>query len=101
MNLTGNTIFITGGTSGIGRAYAEAFHKLGNQVIISGRRQGHLAEVTKANPGMQAVELDVQDPDAILAVCKALIAGYPKLNAVINNAGVMYLDDTSTGSHRP
>jgi uncharacterized oxidoreductase len=96
MNLTGNTIFITGGTSGIGRAYAEAFHKLGNQVIISGRRQGHLAEVTKANPGMQAVELDVQDPDAILAVCKALIAAHPNLNAVINNAGVMYLDDTST-----
>ena len=96
MNLTGNTIFITGGTSGIGRAYAEAFHKLGNQVIISGRRKGHLAEVTKANPGMQAVELDVQDPEAIAAVCKKLIAGFPKLNAVINNAGIMYLDDTST-----
>ncbi len=96
MNLTGNTIFITGGTSGIGRAYAEAFHKLGNQVIISGRRKGHLAEVIKANPGMQAVELDVEDPFGIIAVCKELIATYPELNAVINNAGIMYLDDTST-----
>ncbi|MBV9885016.1 MAG: SDR family oxidoreductase [Acidobacteria bacterium] len=96
MNLTGNTIFITGGTSGIGRAYAEAFHKLGNQVIVSGRRKGHLAEVTKANPGMQAVELDVEDPFGITAVCKELIATYPELNAVINNAGIMYLDDTST-----
>lgn len=96
MNLTGNTVFITGGTSGIGRAYAEAFHKLGNQVIISGRRKGHLAEVTKANPGMQAVELDVEDPEAITAVCKKLISDHPKLNAVINNAGIMYLDDTST-----
>ena len=96
MNLTGNTIFITGGTSGIGRAYAEAFHKLGNQVIISGRRKGHLEEVTKANPGMKAVELDVENPASISAVCKKLIADYPKLNAVINNAGIMALDDTST-----
>ncbi len=95
MNLTSNTIFITGGTSGIGRSYAEAFHKLGNQVIVSGRRKGHLAEVTKANPGMQAVELDVANPDSIAAVSKKLIADYPKLNAVINNAGVMYLDDPS------
>lgn len=95
MNLTGNTIFITGGTSGIGRAYAEAFHKLGNQVIVSGRRKGHLAEVTKANPGMQAVEFDVANQASVEAVCKKLIADHPKLNAVINNAGVMYLDDTS------
>ena len=95
MNLTGNTIFITGGTSGIGRAYAEAFHNLGNQVIVSGRRKGHLAEVTKANPGMQAVEFDVANQASVEAVCKKLIADHPKLNAVINNAGVMYLDDTS------
>jgi uncharacterized oxidoreductase len=96
MNLTNNTVLITGGTSGIGRAFAEAFHKLGNQVIISGRRKGHLAEVTKANPGMQAVELDVENPASITAVCKKLIADYPKLNAVINNAGIMHIDDTST-----
>ena len=96
MNLTGNTIFITGGTSGLGRAYAEAFHKLGNQVIISGRRKGHLAEITKANPGMQSVELDVADPANVAAVCKKLVADFPKLNAVINNAGVMQIDDTST-----
>ena len=95
MNLTGNTIFITGGTSGIGRAYAEAFHNLGNQVIVSGRRKGHLAEVTKANPGMQAVEFDVANQASVEAVCKKLIADHPKLNALINNAGVMYLDDTS------
>jgi uncharacterized oxidoreductase len=96
MNLTNNTIFITGGTSGLGRAFAEAFHKLGNQVIISGRRKGHLAEITKANPGMQAVELDVENPASITAVCKKLIADYPKLNVVVNNAGIMQIDDTST-----
>jgi uncharacterized oxidoreductase len=96
MNLTGNTILITGGTSGLGRGWAEAFHKLGNEVIISGRRKGHLDQITKANPGMRSVELDVENPASISAVCKKLIVDFPKLNAVINNAGIMQLDDTST-----
>jgi uncharacterized oxidoreductase len=95
MNLKGNTIFITGGGSGIGRGLAESFHKLGNQVIISGRRKGHLAETIKANPGMQSIELDITDPAIIAAVAKKLIADYPKLNVLINNAGIMQVDDAA------
>jgi len=60
MNLTENTIFITGGGSGIGRALTEELHKRGNKVIISGRRKSRLASVTKANPGIEAIELDPQ-----------------------------------------
>src|ERR1700720_56875 len=95
MKLSDNTIFITGGGSGIGRGLAQTLHRLGNQVIISGRRKGHLAETTKANPGMKSVELDVEDPTSIDAVTKKLMEDYPKLNVLINNAGVMHIDNAA------
>jgi uncharacterized oxidoreductase len=95
MNLTGNTIFITGGGSGIGRALAEALHKRGNKVIISGRRKGHLDAVVKANPGIEAIQLDIADPDNIKAVAQKLIREHPDLNVLINNAGIMEPDQAA------
>jgi uncharacterized oxidoreductase len=95
MNLKGNTIFITGGGSGIGKALAEALHNLGNKVIISGRRKGNLAKTIEANPGMDSIELDVTDPESIRRVAQELIATYPALNVFVNNAGIMEIDDAS------
>src|SRR4029077_92610 len=95
MKLTETTIFITGGGTGIGRGLAEALHKLGNKVIISGRRKEALGAATKANPGMNSVELDVSDPASIATVAKKLIADYPGLNVLINNAGIMLIDDAA------
>ncbi|MCS6068864.1 SDR family NAD(P)-dependent oxidoreductase [Klebsiella variicola subsp. variicola] len=95
MKLTHNTIFITGGTSGIGRAMAEKFHQLGNQVIISGRREALLKEVTAASPGMDYVVLDVTRADSVQAAAQSVLERYPALNVVVNNAGVMPFDNAA------
>ncbi len=81
---------------GLGAALAEELHELGNQVIISGRRRVRLEETIKANAGMQAVELNVEDPASIAAVAERLIQDFPTLNVLINNAGVMRTTIRST-----
>ncbi|MBS1954816.1 MAG: SDR family NAD(P)-dependent oxidoreductase [Cyanobacteria bacterium SZAS-4] len=97
MKLQGNTILITGGTSGIGRGLAEAFHKLGNKVIIAGRRQNLLDEVAKANPGIEGLQLDLENTSGITKFAETVKQKYPELNVLINNAGVAKFENWTDG----
>src|SRR4051812_7318653 len=93
MKTSNSTILITGGGSGIGRALAEKFHQRGSKVIIAGRRLAALEETTRANPGMAAVTLDIENPAAIRTFAEKLTRDFPGLNAVIHNAGIMKSED--------
>jgi uncharacterized oxidoreductase len=93
MKMTGNTILITGGGSGIGRGLAEAFHKLGNEVIIAGRRKEVLESTAAANPGMKFVVADVDSAEAVKTFADKIASEFPALNVLLNNAGIMKPED--------
>jgi short-subunit dehydrogenase involved in D-alanine esterification of teichoic acids len=97
VRISGNTIFIPGSTSGIGLALALALQAQGNTVVIGGRRQRLLDEITAEHPGLSAVRIDVSDPASISAAARQVIADHPDLNVVIAMAGIMNAEDW----HRP
>ena len=92
MKTTGNTILITGGTSGIGYGLARRFHEAGNTVIVAGRRKELLDEITAEHPGIDALVLDVADPDSIARARETVAASHPELNVLVNNAGIQLLE---------
>jgi short-subunit dehydrogenase involved in D-alanine esterification of teichoic acids len=89
MKTTGNTILITGGTSGIGLGLALRLHEAGNTVIVAGRREELLDRITTEHPGIEGLVLDVTDPASITRAAGALTASHPELNVLVNNAGIM------------
>lgn len=89
MKLTGRTILITGGSAGIGLAFARKFLELGNQVIVTGRRQSALDEVRASYPKIHAIQSDIADSSQIPFFARRVKGGYPKLDVLMNNAGIM------------
>ena len=98
MDTAKDSVLITGGGTGIGRAFAEALHARGAKVIIAGRRAEVLAEVCAAHPGMAFETVDVADAASITAFAARVIADHPDLNAVISNAGIMKAETLSEGA---
>ncbi|TDR94262.1 SDR family oxidoreductase [Enterovirga rhinocerotis] len=89
MKPSGNTILMTGGGSGIGAALAQRFHDEGNAVIVAGRRKDALDHACEGRASMHAMTLDIESAVAIDAFAQEIVAKFPALNIVVNNAGIM------------
>jgi len=98
MNISGNTILITGGSTGIGLALAKAFLKQNNVVIICGRNAQKLDSARLQNPSLRTIVCDVSDELSVSEMVKTILKDYPHLNMVVNNAGMMHLHDVVEGS---
>jgi short-subunit dehydrogenase involved in D-alanine esterification of teichoic acids len=97
MDISGNTVFIPGSTSGIGLALALALREKGNTVIIGGRRADLLERIAAEHPGLDTVQIDTAEPASIEAAAADVLARYPELNVLVTMAGIMRVEDW----HRP
>ena len=93
MDITGNTIFIPGATSGIGLALAVALKERGNKVVVGGRRTALLAQIAAEHPEIDTVLIDTADAGSIEAAAKEVLATHPELNVLIAMAGIMNVED--------
>lgn len=93
MNITGNTIFIPGATSGLGLGLALRFQAAGNHVIVGGRRTELLDRIVAENPGIDSVQIDTADAASIERATQRVVAEHPELDAVILMAGIMQPED--------
>lgn len=98
MKISGNTILITGGATGIGFAMAETFLKAGNKVMICGRRKARLEEAAKKLPGLQTKQCDLSVKEKRESFCEWVKDNYSAVNVVINNAGVQKDIDLKKGT---
>ncbi|ACL57202.1 SDR family oxidoreductase [Methylobacterium nodulans] len=89
MKTRGNTVLITGGGSGIGKALAHRFHDLGNTVIVAGRRMEALQQAIAGRPNMHAMTVDIDSAEGIIEFAQRMVTEHPALNVLVNNAGIM------------
>ncbi|WFE29858.1 SDR family NAD(P)-dependent oxidoreductase [Solwaraspora sp. WMMD791] len=92
MNISGNTVFVPGATSGIGLALARRLQAAGNTVVVGGRR-GDLLDQLATDHGFGTVRIDVTDPASIVTATASVVERYPELNVLIAMAGVMRAED--------
>ncbi len=97
MKLSGRTVLVTGGTSGIGLGMAEAFHKCGSRVIVCGRDRSRLSAVAGKFPGITALPCDVGDDRQRKDLAGEVIHRFPDLDILVNNAGIQRYVDLKKG----
>jgi uncharacterized oxidoreductase len=88
MNTSNNTILITGGATGIGYALAELFLKMGNEVVICGRRPERLEEAKSNLPRLHVIITDVSKATGRKDLVNWMIEHFPSFNILVNNAGI-------------
>ncbi|MBV9217478.1 MAG: SDR family NAD(P)-dependent oxidoreductase [Acidobacteria bacterium] len=88
MRVTGNTVLITGGGSGIGFALAQRFAARENTVIICGRRGDKLEEAKQSISGLHTVVCDVASPGEREDLVNRVMSDFPEINVLVNNAGI-------------
>jgi len=93
MNISGNTIFIPGSTSGIGLALALELKAKGNTVVLGGRRVDLLERIADEHPGIDTVQIDTTDAVSIETAAKEVLARHPDLNVLVTMAGIMRVED--------
>lgn len=98
MNPTGNTVLITGGATGIGFSLAEAFVKAGNEVVICGRRENRLKETKDKLPTIHFKKCDLSKDKERKALYDWASSDFPKLNILVNNAGIQRTIDLTKGT---
>ena len=89
MRLNNRTILITGGTSGIGRELAARLLSSGNTVLVTGRDQAKLDATAQSLPGLHTFRSDAGKSDDIAALHAEVVARFPNLDVLVNNAGIM------------
>jgi uncharacterized oxidoreductase len=97
MNTSGNSFLITGGASGIGMALAAELVRHGNDVLICGRRADRLAEAKQQIPELETVAADVSSPAARRELLELVRRRSPRVNVLVNNAGIQQLVDFTAG----
>ncbi|WP_156839923.1 SDR family oxidoreductase [Novosphingobium aquimarinum] len=95
MKTSGNTILITGASAGIGQQLAWRWSEAGNTVIATARSQKGLEETAKGRDRIHPRVLDVTDPEAVADFARGVVAEFPALNVLVNNAGIMRLEDAA------
>ena len=97
MKITGNTILITGGATGIGYALTEAFIEKGNEVIVCSRNEPHLKKAAERFRGLHTLTCNLSQPEGCAKLHEYIASSFPDVNVLVNNAGIQRVIDFRKG----